>query len=201
VHQAQVVVVNPSLPAKTIPEFIAYNKASPRKVNLASSGTGTGNHLAGELFNMLAGVQMVHVPYRGAGPAMTDLIGGQVHVMFVAPVAAVEHIAAGKIRALAVTTTTHADAMPDLPPVAEFVPGYDSSAWFGIMAPKGTPAEIVLRLNREINAGLADPALRGKFDNLGGGIAATAPADFGKLIADETEKWGKVVKFAGIKPQ
>ena len=201
VHQAQVVVVNPSLPAKTIPEFIAYNKASPRKVNLASSGTGTGNHLAGELFNMLAGVQMVHVPYRGAGPAMTDLIGGQVHVMFVAPVAAVEHIAAGKIRALAVTTTTHADAMPDLPPVAEFVPGYDSSAWFGIMAPKGMPAEIVLRLNREINAGLADPALRGKFDNLGGGIAATAPAAFGKLIADETEKWGKVVKFAGIKPQ
>jgi tripartite-type tricarboxylate transporter receptor subunit TctC len=201
VHQAQVVVVNPSLPAKTIPEFIAYNKANPRKVNLASSGTGTGNHLAGELFNMLAGVQMVHVPYRGAGPAMTDLIGGQVQVMFVAPVAAVEHIAAGKIRALAVTTTTHADAMPDLPPVAKFVPGYDSSAWFGIMAPKDTPAEIVLRLNREINAGLADPALRGKFDNLGGGIAARSPADFGKLIADETEKWGKVVKFAGIKPQ
>jgi tripartite-type tricarboxylate transporter receptor subunit TctC len=201
VHQAQVVVVNPKLPAKTIPEFIAYNKANPRKVNLASSGTGTGNHLAGELFNMLAGVEMVHVPYRGAGPAMTDLIGGQVHVMFVAPVAAVEYIAAGKIRALAVTSATRADAMPDLPPVAEFVPGYDSSAWFGVMAPKGTPAEIVLRLNREINAGLADPALRGKIANLGGGIAASAPKDFGRLIADETEKWGKVVKFAGLKPQ
>jgi tripartite-type tricarboxylate transporter receptor subunit TctC len=200
VHQAQVVVVNPSLPAKTIPEFIAYNKANPRKVNLASSGTGTGNHLAGELFNMLAGVQMVHVPYRGAGPAMTDLIAGQVHVMFVVPVVAVEFIATGKVRALAVTTVTRAEAMPDLPPVAQFVPGYDSSAWFGIVAPKGTPAEIVMRLNREINAGLADPALRGKIANLGGGIAASSPADFGKLIADETEKWGRVVKFAGIKP-
>src|SRR5438093_2118024 len=160
VHQAQVVVVNPSLPAKTIPELIAYNKANPRKVNLASSGTGTGNHLAGELFNMLAGVEMVHVPYRGAGPAMTDLIGGQVHVMFVAPVAAVEYIAAGKIRALAVTTATRVDAMPDLPPVGEFVPGYESSAWFGIVAPKNTPAEIVTRINREINAGLIDPPLR-----------------------------------------
>jgi tripartite-type tricarboxylate transporter receptor subunit TctC len=153
------------------------------------------------LFNMLAGVQMVHVPYRGAGPAMTDLIAGQVHVMFVAPVAAVEHIAAGKIRPLAVTTATRAEAIPDLPPVAEFVPGYDSSAWFGLVAPKGTPPEIVLKLNREINAGLTDPALRGKIANLGGGIAASSPADFGKLIADETEKWGRVVKFAGIKPE
>jgi tripartite-type tricarboxylate transporter receptor subunit TctC len=201
VHQAQVVVVNPSVPAKTIPEFIAYNKANPRKINLASSGTGTGNHLAGELFNMLAGVQMVHVPYRGAGPAMTDLIAGQVHVMFVAPVAAVENIAAGKVRALAVTTATQADAIPNLPPVAEFVPGYDSTAWFGLVAPKGTPAEIVTRLNREINAGLADPALRDKIAHLGGGIAISSPKDFGKLIADETEKWGKVVKFAGIKPE
>ena len=201
VHQAQVVVVNPKVPAKTIPEFITYNKANPRKINLASSGTGTGNHLAGELFNMLAGVQMVHVPYRGAGPAMTDLIAGQVHVMFVAPVAAVENIAAGKVRALAVTTAMQADAIPNLPPVAEFVPGYDSTAWFGLVAPKGTPAEIVTRLNREINAGLADPALRGKIANLGGGIASSSPKDFGKLIADETEKWGKVVKFAGIKPE
>jgi tripartite-type tricarboxylate transporter receptor subunit TctC len=201
VHQAQVVVVNPSVPAKTIPEFIAYTKANPRKVNLASSGTGTGNHLAGELFNMLAGVQMVHVPYRGAGPAMTDLIAGQVHVMFVVPVVAVEFIATGKVRALAVTTSTRADAMANLPPVAEFVPGYDSSAWFGIMAPKGTPAEIVSRLNREINAGLGDRGLRGKIDALGGGIAASSPADFGRLIAVETEKWAKVVKFAGIKPE
>jgi tripartite-type tricarboxylate transporter receptor subunit TctC len=201
VHQAQVVVINPAVPAKTIPEFIAYNKANPRKINLASSGIGTGNHLAGELFNMLAGVEMVHVPYRGAGPAMTDLIGGQVQVMFVAPVVTIEQIAAGKVRALAVTTATRADVMPDLPAVAEFVPGYESSVWFGIMAPKGTPAEIVLRLNREINAGLADPALRGKIDALGGGIAASSPADFGRLIAVETEKWGKVVRFAGIKPE
>jgi tripartite-type tricarboxylate transporter receptor subunit TctC len=201
VHQAQVVVVNPAVPAKSIPQFIAYNKANPRKVNLASSGTGTGNHLAGELFNMLAGVEMVHVPYRGAGPAMADLVGGQVQVMFVAPVVAVEHIAAGKVRALAATTATRADTMPELPAVAEFVPGYESSAWFGIMAAKGTPAEIVSRLNREINAGLADRALRSKIDTLGGGIAAGSPADFGKLIAVETEKWGKVVKFAGIKPE
>jgi tripartite-type tricarboxylate transporter receptor subunit TctC len=201
VHQAQVVVINPVMPAKTIPEFIAYNKANPSKINLASSGIGTGNHLAGELFNMLAGVEMVHVPYRGAGPAMTDLIGGQVQVMFVAPVVAVEQIAAGKVRALAVTTATRADVMPELPAVAEFVPGYESSVWFGIMAPKGTPAEIVSRLNREINAGLTDPALRGKIDALGGGIAASSPEDFGKLIAVETEKWGKVVRFAGIKPE
>jgi tripartite-type tricarboxylate transporter receptor subunit TctC len=200
VHQAQVVVVNPAVPAKSIPQFIAYNKANPRKVNLASSGTGTGNHLAGELFNMLAGVEMVHVPYRGAGPAMADLIGGQVQVMFVTPVVAVEHIAAGKVRALAVTTAARADTMPELPTVAEFVPGYESSVWFGIMAAKGTPAEIVSRLNREINAGLTDPALRGKIDALGGGIAASSPADFGRLIAVEAEKWGKVVKFAGIKP-
>jgi tripartite-type tricarboxylate transporter receptor subunit TctC len=201
VHQAQVVVINPVMPAKTIPEFIAYNKANPSKINLASSGIGTGNHLAGELFNMLAGVEMVHVPYRGAGPAMTDLIGGQVQVMFVAPVVAVEQIAAGKVRALAVTTATRADVMPELPAVAEFVPGYESSVWFGIMAPKGTPVEIVSRLNREINAGLADPALRGKIDALGGGIAASSPEDFGKLITVETEKWGKVVRFAGIKPE
>jgi len=200
VHQAQVVVVNPAVPAKSISQFIAYNKANPRKVNLASSGTGTGNHLAGELFNMLAGVEMVHVPYRGAGPAMADLIGGQVQVMFVTPVVAVEHIAAGKVRALAVTTAARADTMPELPAVAEFVPGYESSVWFGIMAAKGTPAEIVSRLNREINAGLTDPALRGKIDALGGGIAASSPADFGRLIAVEAEKWGKVVKFAGIKP-
>jgi tripartite-type tricarboxylate transporter receptor subunit TctC len=201
VHQAQLVVVNPAVPAKTIPDFIAYNKANPRKVNLASSGTGTGNHLAGELFNMLAGVEMVHVPYRGAGPAMIDLIGGQVQVMFVTPVVAVEHVAAGKVRALAVTTATRADVMPELPAVAEFVPGYESSAWFGIMVPKGTPAEIVSRLNREINAGLGDRALRSKIDALGGGIAVSTPVDFGKLIAAETEKWGKVVKFAGIKPE
>jgi tripartite-type tricarboxylate transporter receptor subunit TctC len=142
---------------------------------------------------------MVHVPYRGAGPAMTDLVGGQVQVMFVTPVVAVEHIAAGKIRALAVTTARRADTVPELPAVAEFVAGYESTVWFGLMAPKGTPAEIVSRLNREINAGLTDPGLGGKIDALGGGIAAGSPEDFGKLIATETEKWGKVVRFAGIK--
>src|SRR5262249_13715381 len=201
VHQAQVVVVNPAGPAKSIPEFIAYNKANPRKINLASSGTGTGNHLAGELFNMLAGVEMVHVPYRGAAPAMTDLVGGQVQVMFVTPVVAVEHIAARKIRALAVTTARRTDTMPELPAIAEFVPGYESTVWFGLMAPNGTPTAIVLRLHREINAGLPAPGPRGKIDALGGGIAAGSPEDFGKLIAVETEKWGKVVKFAGIKPE
>jgi tripartite-type tricarboxylate transporter receptor subunit TctC len=201
VHQAQLVLVNPAVPAKTIPQFIAYNKANPRKINLGSSGTGSGNHLAGVLFNMLAGVEMVHVPYRGAGPAMIDLIGGQVQVMFVTPVVAVEHIAAGRVRPLAVTTAKRADVMPDLPAVAESVPGYESSVWFGIMAPKGTPAEIVLRLNREINAGLTDPGLRGKIDALGGGIVASSPDDFGRLIAVETERWGKVVRFAGIKPE
>ena len=194
-------MVNPSVPAKTIPEFIAYNKANPRKVNLASSGTGTGNHLAGELFNMLAGVKMVHVPYRGAGLAMTDLIGGQVQVMFVALAGALENIAAGKVRALAVTAAKRLDTMPDLPAVAEFVPGYESSAWFGMMAPKGTPADIVMKVNREINVGLADPALRAKIANLGGGIVASSPGEFGRLMADETEKWGKVVKFAGVKPE
>lgn len=201
VHQAQVVVVHPSVPAKTIPEFIAYNKANPRKINFASSGIGTGNHLAGELFNMLAGVEMVHVPYRGAGPAMTDLIAGQVQVMFVAPVVAVESIAAGRARALAVTTATRSEALPNLPTVAEFVPGYESSAWFGLVAPKGTPPEIVSRLNREVNAGLADPVMRGKIAALGGGIVANSPEAFGKLIADETEKWGRVVRFAGLKPK
>lgn len=201
VHQAQVVVVHPSVPAKTIPEFIAYNKANPRKINFASSGIGTGNHLAGELFNMLAGVEMVHVPYRGAGPAMTDLIAGQVQVMFVAPVVAVESIAAGRARALAVTTATRSEALPNLPTVAEFVPGYESSAWFGLVAPKGTPPEIVSRLNREVNAGLAEPVMRGKIAALGGGIVANSPEAFGKLIADETEKWGRVVRFAGLKPK
>src|SRR5262245_13406847 len=201
VHQSQLVLVNPSLPAKTVPEFIAHAKANPGRINMASSGIGTGNHMAGELFKMMAGVDLVHVPYRGTGPATTDLIAGQVQVMFTSPVAAIEHVKAGKLRLLAVTSATRAEALPDTPAVAEFVPGYESTAWFGICAPRNTPAEIVDKLNQVINAGLADGRLRARFDDLGGGVVASSPAEFGKLIADETEKWGKVVKFAGIKPE
>ena len=200
VHQSQVVVVNPAVPVKTMGEFVAYAKANPGKINFASSGVGTGNQLAVELFKMVAGVDMVHVPYRGAGPAMIDLIAGQVQVMFVSPVVATEHIKAGKLRALAVTTLKRDELLPDLPPVADSVPGYESSAWFGLGAPHGTPAEIVDLLNKSVNAGLADPKMRARYTELGGGIVASAPAEFGKLIVDETEKWGRVVKFAGLKP-
>jgi tripartite-type tricarboxylate transporter receptor subunit TctC len=200
VHQSQVVVVNPTVPVKTMGEFVAYTKANPGKVNFASSGVGTGNQLAVELFKMVAGVDMVHVPYRGAGPAMIDLIAGQVQVMFVSPVVATEHIKAGKLRALAVTTFKRDELLPDLPPVADSVPGYESSAWFGLGAPHGTPAEIVDLLNKTVNAGLADPKMRARYTELGGGIVASTPAEFGKLIVNETEKWGRVVKFAGLKP-
>jgi tripartite-type tricarboxylate transporter receptor subunit TctC len=200
VHQSQVVVVNPAMPVKTMGEFVAYTKAHPGKVNFASSGVGTGNQLAVELFKMVAGVDMVHVPYRGAGPAMIDLIAGQVEVMFVSPVVAMEHIRSGKLRALAVTTFKRDELLPDLPPVADTVPGYESSAWFGLGAPQGTPAEIVGLLNKAVNAGLADPKMRARYADLGGGIVVSTPAEFGKLIVDETEKWGKVVKFAGLKP-
>jgi tripartite-type tricarboxylate transporter receptor subunit TctC len=200
VHQSQVVVVTPSLPVKTMGEFLAYTKSNPGKVNFASSGVGTGNQLAVELFKMVAGVDMVHVPYRGAGPAMIDLIGGQVEVMFVSPVVAMEHIKSGKLRALAVTTVKRDELLPDLPPVADTVPGYESSAWFGLGAPHGTPGELVDLLNKAVNAGLADPKMRARYTELGGGIVASTPAAFGKLIADETEKWGRVVKFAGLTP-
>src|SRR5262245_29847219 len=200
VHQSQVVVVNPSLPVKTMGEFLAYTKANPAKVNFASSGVGTGNQLAVELFKMIAGVDMVHVPYRGAGPAMIDLIAGQVQVMFVSPVVAIEHIKSGKLRALAVTTVKRDELLPDLQPVADTVPGYESSAWLGLGAPHETPAEVVALLNKTVNAGLADPKMRARYTELGGGIVALTPAEFGKLIVDETEKWGRVVKFAGLKP-
>jgi tripartite-type tricarboxylate transporter receptor subunit TctC len=200
VHQSQVVVVNPSMPTKTMGEFLAYVKANPGKVNFASSGVGTGNQLAVELFKMVAGVDMVHVPYRGAGPAMIDLLAGQVQVMFVSPVVAMEHIKSGKLRALAVTTFKRDELLPDLPPVADTVAGYESSAWFGLGAPHGTPAEIVETLNKTVNEGLADPKMRARYTDLGGGIVVSTPAQFGKLIVDETEKWGKVVKFAGLKP-
>jgi tripartite-type tricarboxylate transporter receptor subunit TctC len=192
-------VVNPSVPAKSVPEFIAYVKANPRKLNMASGGTGTGGHIAGELFKMMAGVDMVHVPYRSGGPALTDLLGGQVQVMFPTTVSSIGYIRAGRLRALAVTTATRSDVLPDIPNVGEFLPGYEASFWFGVGAPKATPAEIVDKLNKEINTALADPKMEARLADLGGTPLLGSPADLGKLIAEETEKWGKVVKFSGAK--
>jgi tripartite-type tricarboxylate transporter receptor subunit TctC len=193
--------VNPTVPAKTVPEFIAYAKASPGKINYASAGTGTSSHLTGELFKMMAGVEMVHVPYRGSTPAETDLLGGQVQVMFDATPSSLPHIRAGKLRPLAVTTATRMEILPDVPTVGEFVPGYEASVWWGVGAPKATPAEVVEKLNKEINAGLAEPKMKARLADLGGDVLALSPADFGKLIADETEKWGKVIRAANIKPE
>jgi tripartite-type tricarboxylate transporter receptor subunit TctC len=200
-RQSQVMVVNPSLPAKTVPEFIAYAKANPGKINMASSGIGTGQHVAGELFKMMTGVNMVHVPYRGGAAAITDLIAGQVQVMFTSPLGLIEYIRAGKLRALAVTTATRSEALPDLPPVGDFVSGFETTAWFGVGAPMNTPTEIVDKLNKEFNAALADPRMKARISDLGAAPFVGSPADFGKLIADETERWAKVVKFAGIKPE
>lgn len=196
----QVMEVNPAFPAKTVPEFIAYAKANPGKINFASGGNGSVAHVTGELFKMMAGIQMQHVPYRGAPPALVDLIGGQVHVMFDNMPSSIEHIRAGRLRPLAVCTTKRLDALPDVPTVSESLPGFETSAFAGLGAPKGTPADIVERLNREVNAGLADASLRARIIELGGVPLPVSPAEFGKLIADETEKWGKVVKFAGAKP-
>jgi tripartite-type tricarboxylate transporter receptor subunit TctC len=201
VRSPYVMVVNPSVPTTTIPEFIAYAKANPRKLNMSSPGTGTGPHIAGELFKTMAGVDLLHVPYRGAGPSLTDLIGGQVQVTFETIAASIGYIRAGTLRALAVTAATRSDALPDIPTVAEFVPGYEVSSWFGVGAPKATPAGIVEKLNKEINAGLADPKIKARLADLGGAPLVGSSADFGKLIADETEKWAKVVKFANIKPE
>jgi tripartite-type tricarboxylate transporter receptor subunit TctC len=192
--------VNPSLPPKSVPEFIAYAKANPGKVNYASGGNGTAQHLAGELFKIMTGVDMVHVPYRGDAPALTDLIGGQVQVMFGNMPSSIEHIRAGKLRPLAVTTAARSEALPDLPPVGDFVPGYEASTWQGLGAPGNTPAEIVDKLNKEINAALSDPKIKAKLADLGGSVLSGSPADFGRLIADETEKWGKVIRAANIKP-
>jgi tripartite-type tricarboxylate transporter receptor subunit TctC len=196
-----VIDLNPSFPAKTIPEFIAYAKANPGKVNMASSGNGTSQHLSGELFKMMTGVNLVHVPYRGAPQALTDLIGGQVQVSFDPLPPAIELIRSGKVRALAVTTAVRSDVLPDVSTVSEFVPGYEASGWNGIVAPRNTPIEIIQKLNTEINAGLADPGIRAKLTDLGGMVLASSAADFGKLIADEIDKWGKVIKFAGVKPE
>ncbi len=196
-----VMVVNPSVPAKTVPEFISYAKANPGKINMASSGNGSSPHVAGELFKMMTGVDMVHVPYRGNAPALTDLLGGQVQVYFVTTPASIEFIRAGTLRPLAVTTTMRSDALPGIPTVGDFVPGYELSAWYGVGVPKNTPAEIVATLNREINAGLADPKIEARFADLGGTVLPGSPGDFGKLIAEETEKWAKVIRAAHIKPE
>jgi tripartite-type tricarboxylate transporter receptor subunit TctC len=199
IRQPYVMLVHPSVPAKTVSELIDYAKANPNKLNMASVGKGTGTHVAGELFKMMAGINMIHVPYRGGAPAMTDLIAGQVQVMFSVPVTAVEHVRAGRLRALAVTTATRSEALPDVPTVGDVVPGYEASAWFGVGVPNNTPAEIVDELNREINTALADPKIRARLADEGGGQLALSPADFGKLIAEETEKWAKVIRAANIK--
>jgi tripartite-type tricarboxylate transporter receptor subunit TctC len=196
-----VVEVHPSVPANTVPEFIAYAKANPAKINMASAGIGTLTHLAGELFKLTTGVNLVHVPYRGSAAAVTDLLGGRVQVLFDPLTSSIEHIRAGKLRALAVTTATRSTALPDIPTVADFVPGYEASLCQGVGTPRNTPVEIVDKLNKEINTGLADPKIRARLADLGGTALALLPADFGKLIADETEKWGKVVKFAGVKAE
>jgi tripartite-type tricarboxylate transporter receptor subunit TctC len=188
-------VVNPSVTAKTLVEFIAYAKAHPGKINFGSGGIGTGTHLSGELFKIMAGVNMVHVPYRGEAPALTDLLGGQLQVVFATVTASIEHIRAGKVRALAVTTTMCSDALPDTPMIAEFLPGYEAGWWYGVVAPN------VNKLNKEINAGLVDPKMKARFAELGGTVLPGSPADFGKLIAAETEKWGKVIRAANIKPE
>src|SRR5215470_10883337 len=194
-----VMEVNPAVPVKTVPEFIAYAKANPGKINFASSGAGSTIHMSGELFKMMAGVNMVHVPYRGGAPALTDLISGQVQAMFDNMPNSLQHIRAGKLRALAVTTTEPSELLPDLPVITDFLPGYEASAWYGIGAPKGTPAEIVDKLNTEINAILAEPRAKARFEELGASLVRGSAADFGKLLLDETEKWAKVVKFSGAK--
>jgi tripartite-type tricarboxylate transporter receptor subunit TctC len=200
-REALLMAVNPSAPAKTVPEFIAYAKANPGNLNMASGGIGTPSHVAGELFKMMTGVDMVHVPYRGAAPALTDLMSGQVQVLFTSAPSSIEYVRTGKLRALAVTTANRSEALPDIPTVGEFVLGYEASNWYGLGAPKNTPADIIDKLNREVNAGLADPHTKARLADTGGTMLPSSPADFGKLIADETEKWGKVIRVANIKPE
>ena len=196
-----VILLNPSVPAATVAEFISYAKANPDKVNMASAGNGSAPHMAGELFKMMAGVNLVHVPYRGQGPALTDLLGGQVQVLFAATPGTTEYITTGKLRALAVTSASRAEMLPELRTVGDFVPGYEASQWYGIGAPSNTPVEIVDKLNKEINAAIADPAMKARFAAIGGEPIPGSPAQFGKLISEETEKWGRVVRAAGIKPE
>ena len=198
---AFVLLVNPSLPAKTFLEFLTYAKANPAKINMASSGNGTPSHIAGELFKMMAGVNMLHVPYRGDVPAITALLGGQAQVYFGTLSGSIEYIRSGKLRALAVTTATRSEMLPDVPTIGEFVPGYEASTWYGVGAPKATPAEIIDKLNKEINAGLADPNIKARIADVGGTVLALSPADFGNFIADETEKWGNVIRALNIKAE
>jgi tripartite-type tricarboxylate transporter receptor subunit TctC len=195
-----VMAINPSFPAKTVPEFIAYAKANPGKINMASAGVGSGTHMTGELFKMMTGLNMPHVPYRGIAPAIADLLGGQVQVIF-GDFSSIEYIRAGKLRALAVTTARRAEILPNLPTVGEFAPGYEASGWYGVVAPKNTSTEIVDMLNRNINEVLADPNLKARFADLGATALTVSPGNFGALIAEETEKWGKVVRFSGAKPE
>jgi tripartite-type tricarboxylate transporter receptor subunit TctC len=198
-HENYGMEVHPSFPAKTVPEFIAYAKANPGKLNMASPGNGTGPHMAGELFKIMAGVDMVHVPYRGSPPALTDLLAGQVQLMFSPLSSSIEYVKAGKLRGLAVTTATRSEVLPNIPTVGEFVPGYEAAGWFGVCVPRKTPTEIVARLNQEINAGLADPKLKARFFDLGATVFGGSPSDFAKYIAAETEKWGKVVQTANLR--
>ena len=196
---ANVMEVHPSVPAKTVPEFIAYAKANPGKLSMASSGAGSTIHLSGELFKMLTGIQMTHVPYRGSAPALTDMISGQVQVMFDNIPTSLPHIRAGKLRALAVTSTTRSELLPDIPTVADYLSGYEASAWYGFGAPRGTPPDIIEKLNKTVNAILSEPAVKAKFAEMGATLIMSSPGDFAKYVADETEKWGKVVKFSGAK--
>jgi tripartite-type tricarboxylate transporter receptor subunit TctC len=201
IRSGNVMVVNPSVPAATVPEFIAHAKANPGKLNMASAGNGTASHVAGELFKMMTGVDMAHVPYRGAGPALTDMLGGQVQVMIGSTTASIPYIKSGKLHPLAVTTSTRLEVLPDIPTVGEFVSGYEASGWFGIGAPKNTPIEIIDKLNTEINASLADLKLQARLADLGGTVMMGSPADFGKHIADETAKWGNVIRAPDIKAE
>jgi tripartite-type tricarboxylate transporter receptor subunit TctC len=196
-----VMSVNPSFPAKTVPEFIAYARANPGKINFGSGGSGTSVHMAAELFKMAAGVNMVHVPYRGEAPALTDLLGGQLQVVFGTMPASVEFVKAGKLRALAVTSATRSELLPDIPTLSDFLPGYEESAWYGVGAPKNTPVEIIDKLNKVINAGFADPKMKARFTDLSGAVLPGTSTDFGDLIAEETEKWGKLIRAANIKPE
>jgi tripartite-type tricarboxylate transporter receptor subunit TctC len=196
-----VMQVNPSLPVTTVPEFIAYAKANPGTISMGSGGNGSPAHVIGEHFKMMTGVNLVHVPYRGGAPALTDLIGGQIQVAFIDMAGSIEYIRAGKLRALAVTTATRSEALPDIPTIGDFVPGFEASQWVGLGAPKNTRSEIIGKLNTEINAGLVDPKLKARFADLGSTVLQGSAADFGKLIADDTEKWGKVIKFSGAKPE
>ena len=200
-RQPQMLLTNPSLPAKTIPELIAYTKANPGKITMASAGTGSSGHLAGEMFKMMAGVNMLHVPYRGAGPALTDLLGGQVLTAVTGIAGSIEQVRSGKLRALAVTTATRVEALPEVPTMGEFLPGFEAADLLGVCAPRNTPPEIVDRLNREINVALADPRIKARFADLGGTPLPLPPAEYGKLLAEETEKWGRVIRAANIKPE